>query len=164
MGPIASARCSGAHHEIAGDPAARFAHPYGEAAVTAPAELAALLIGLERELHDPAIRRDRARLHALLDAEYVEVGRSGRVYTKAAMVAHLAEEKPVQIHADDFHVALLAADVALVTYRSAHIQHDGTRVDHARRCSVWRRAQQGWQVRYHQGTPVPAGDTGAQVR
>jgi hypothetical protein len=117
-------------------------------------DLAALLIGLERELHDPAIRRDRARLHALIDADYVEVGRSGRVYTKAAMVAHLAEEKPVQIHAEDFHVALLAPDVALVTYRSARVEHGGALVDPAQRCSVWRRTAQGWQVRYHQGTPT----------
>ncbi len=118
-------------------------------------DLTALLIALERELLDPAIRRDRARLHALLDADYVEVGRSGRVYTKAAMVAHLAEQKPTQIEADDFRVTLLAPDVALVTYRSAVVEHGGARVDHAMRCSVWRRAGQGWQVRYHQGTPVP---------
>lgn len=126
--------------------------------MTTPETLAPLLIGLERELHDPAIRRDQARLHALIDPEYVEVGRSGRVYTKAAMVAHLAEERPAQIHAEDFHVALLGADVALVTYRSALVEAGGALVDPTHRCSIWRRTQQGWLVRYHQGTPVPAGD------
>ena len=125
-----------------------------ERAVSTP-DLAALLVGLERELHDPAIRRDRARLHALIDAEYAEVGRSGRRYTKAAMVAHLAQEAPAQIHAEDFQVALLAADVALVTYRSALVTHDGAHVDPALRCSVWRRTALGWQMRYHQGTPAP---------
>jgi hypothetical protein len=118
------------------------------------ADVATLLRGLERELHDPAIRRDRARLHALIDAEYLEVGRAGHRYTKAAMVAHLAQEAPVQIHADGFEVTLLAADVALVTYRSARVLHDGTHADPALRCSVWRRTGMGWQLRYHQGTPA----------
>ena len=125
-------------------------------------DLVTLLVGLERELLDPAIRRDRARLHALLDAEFVEVGRSGRVYTKAALVAHLAEEQPKPVQAEDFRVALLAPDVALVTYRSARIEHGGGLIDHAMRCSVWRRTGQGWQVRYHQGTPAPAQGTAAR--
>jgi hypothetical protein len=69
-------------------------------------------------------------------------------------VAHLAEQRPLRIVAEDFHVAFLAADVALVTYRSAHVEPGGALTDPALRCSVWRRTQQGWQVRYHQGTPI----------
>lgn len=124
--------------------------------MTTPEALNELLTGLERELLDPAVRRDRARLHALLDAEFVEVGASGRVYTKAALVAHLSDDAPATVHADDFKVLALAPDAALVTYRTVRIGHDGTRGAPTLRCSLWRRTGQGWQMRYHQGTPAAA--------
>ncbi len=122
--------------------------------MTTPEALTELLTALERELHDPAVRRDRARLHALLDAEFVEVGASGRMYTKAALVAHLSDEAPAAIHADDFRVVVLAPDVAFVTYRSWRVAHDGARGAATLRSSLWRKTGQGWQLRYHQGTAV----------
>jgi ribonuclease HI len=52
----------------------------------------------------------------------------------------------------------LAPDVALVTYETVS---DAGR---ARRSSVWLKARGRWQLRHHQGTPVPAAADGTAPR
>ena len=43
---------------------------------------------------------------------------------------------------------------ALLTYRAAHRQPDGSLTRHTLRSSVWRLEAEGWQLFYHQGTPA----------
>jgi hypothetical protein len=50
-------------------------------------------------------------------------------------LASLSEHPPVV--SEGFEVALLAPQVALLTYRSAHRQADGTLHLHTHRSSVW---------------------------
>jgi hypothetical protein len=111
------------------------------------------LQALEVELHHPGVRCSRERLEQLLHPEFHEVGRSGRAYNRETIVSFLAsEESQPVIHSEEFSVALLAPDVALLTYRSAHVEQDAGLVNHTLRSSVWLKASQGWQLRYHQGT------------
>jgi hypothetical protein len=109
---------------------------------------------LEAELHHPGVRCSRARLEALLHPEFFEVGRSGRPYDRDTVVRHLAQTPPPDVVAWDHAVQPLAPDVALLTYRSAHRQPDASLALPARRCSVWRLSDAGWQLFYHQGTPA----------
>jgi RimJ/RimL family protein N-acetyltransferase len=111
------------------------------------------LRSLEVELHHPGVRCDRQRLEQLLHPDFHEVGRSGAVYDRETVIAHLAaqEEHPV-IASDAFALAVLGDGVALLTYRSANVAADATRGRHTWRSSVWLRTPQGWQLRYHQGT------------
>ena len=111
------------------------------------------LQALEVELHHPGVRCSRERLEQLLHPEFHEVGRSGRAYNRETIVNFLAsqESQPV-IRSEEFSVALLAPGVALLTYRSAHVEQDARLVNHTLRSSVWLKASQGWQLRYHQGT------------
>jgi len=159
MEPIASARCGETFDDLHGSAGRLLLQR-----MTPHDSPETLLPALERELHDRSVRRDRARLDGLLDPDFVEVGRSGRVYTKTSILPHLAAEDPVRIHAQDFHVALLAEDVALVTYRAAHVLPGGEVVRHSLRCSIWLRGEHGWRLRYQQGTPADAvpGDAQAQ--
>lgn len=122
------------------------------------AELDALLVRLERELHDPSVRCNRSRLAVLLHPEFVEFGRSGRSYTFSQIVEHLEASAPVSpaIHAQDFKVCLLRDEVALVTYKSAHVDAEGKLERHALRSSLWLRTAGVWQVVFHQGTPTGA--------
>ena len=121
-------------------------------------ELQSLLVKLERELHDPAVRRDRTRLVELLHPEYLEIGRSGRSYTFSQILEHLELEAatPPLLHAQDFSVCLLGEEIALVTYKSAQIGMGGKLDLHALRSSVWQRTARGWQMVFHQGTPTGA--------
>lgn len=108
---------------------------------------------LEVELHHPGIRCSRERLNQLLHPQFHEVGRSGRSYTRETIVSFLAtqESQPVVV-SEAFSVAELGAGVALLTYRSAHLEHDSILVNHTLRSSIWVKTNAGWQLRYHQGT------------
>jgi hypothetical protein len=68
------------------------------------------------------------------------------------------ESQPV-IRSEEFSVVILAPGVALLTFRSAHVEQDACLVNHTRRSSVWLRANQGWQLRYHQGTAAASACT-----
>ena len=113
------------------------------------------LQALEVELHHPGVRSSRARLEGLLHPEFHEVGRSGRQYNKATVVAFLESQTThLAVEASAFTVVQLAPELALLTYRSAHSQSDGSLTNHTLRASVWVRENSAWQLRYHQGTPA----------
>lgn len=117
------------------------------------------LRALETALHRREVRADRDRMQALLHADFFEFGRSGTVWTRAATLAEFSDPAvPLPpIHAQDFDLRRLADDLALLTYRSAHVGDDGHRHRWTLRASLWQRSAQGaWQVRFHQGTPTEA--------
>jgi hypothetical protein len=125
--------------------------------VDAGATLVALLKRLEGELLRPDVRRSPAALEARLAPDFVEIGSSGRAYDRDTLVAALAEEGAAadgpDARIEDFALRLLAADVALATYRSVHETPAGPSI--ARRASIWRREADGsWRMTYHQGTPA----------
>jgi ribonuclease HI len=94
-------------------------------------------------LLDPAVRRDRARVDALLARDFVEFGASGRVWTRDSILDLLATEAYVPVPMEDFACAVLGEGVALVTYRARGCL----------RSSVWVWEDGAWKVRFHQGTP-----------
>jgi hypothetical protein len=113
------------------------------------------LQALEVELHQPAVRGDATRLDALIHPEFREFGRSGTAYTRDDILAQLlSATERAQVVADHFVVRRLATDVALLTYRSAHLLPDGTLHRFTLRASVWQRSSVDWQMSFHQGTPT----------
>ena len=119
------------------------------------ASLLGQLQALEVELHQPVVRGDAARLDVLLHEEFHEFGRSGAAYTKADILSRLpSAAQHARVAADNFLVRRVAADVALLTYRSAQALSDGTLHRHTLRSSIWQRSEVGWQMSFHQGTPT----------
>jgi hypothetical protein len=120
--------------------------------------MSALLLelqSLEVELHHPGVRCRRERLELLLHPEFHEVGRSGRIYNRSTVIIHLAaQEAQPAVESNSFSVSELAPGIAMLTYRSAHVESEGRLVNHTLRSSVWLRTAAGWQLRYHQGTPA----------
>jgi hypothetical protein len=113
------------------------------------------LCELEIALHQPDVRADPRRLDALLHDDFMEFGRSGRRYDKVGIMRDLSAERPSgKIRTKDFALAQIAPDVALLTYQSAHEAADGALSRYTRRASLWQRNADGWQIRFHQGTPV----------
>jgi hypothetical protein len=111
------------------------------------------LQALEVELHHPGVRCSRERLNQLLHPQFHEVGRSGRAYTRETIVSFLAkQETQPAVVSEAFAVAELGPGVALLTFRSAHLENDNILVNHTLRSSVWVKTDAGWQLRYHQGT------------
>jgi len=124
-------------------------------------DLLATLRALEVAMHSPAVRADRARMDTLLHPDFTEFGRSGTVWTREATLdefsgPHAAAHGPT-IHAQDFELRVLADDLALLSYRSAHVDAAGAKDRWTLRASLWQRTATGaWQMRFHQGTPTTA--------
>ncbi len=121
--------------------------------------LLAHLRELETALHRPEMRRDPALQDRLLHPRFREFGRSGRWYDKAAILALMASEAGdagarATVHAQDFELEPMADELALLTYRSCHLQPDGSVTRAALRSSIWQRTALGWQMLFHQGTPT----------
>jgi len=124
-----------------------------------PADLLERLRTLEVELQADATRRNSNRMESLLHPDFFELGRSGVRYTREDVLAEFQSAPALApVQASDFALALLAEDVALLTYVSAHSRSDGTLERFTLRASVWVRTNAGWRMRFHQGTPttVPA--------
>ena len=82
-------------------------------------------------------------LASLIADDFLEFGRSGRVWTRDSILELLKQGPsgdPVPM--DRFEAIEVADGVALVTYHGAM----------ANRCSVWVRRDGRWQIRFHQGT------------
>lgn len=107
------------------------------------------LLTLEERLLRPEVRRSRSELEELLADEFVEHGASGRIYDREGTIAMLLAEKAAPAATvRDFSVRLLAAEVALATYRL--VRSDETVL--SLRVSVWIRRGDRWQIAFHQGT------------
>lgn len=100
--------------------------------------------GRERHLLDPAVRADRSALEDLLHADFVEIGRSGRVWDRGTMIEALLADPDVSGEPEDMTVDELAYGNALVTYT----------LNGVRRSSIWIRDAGKWQLRFHQGTTI----------
>lgn len=110
------------------------------------------VVALERALLTPEVRRSRTRLEELLDPGFTEIGASGRLWSRAAMITALVEEddgvlRPVPVV--EMSGRLVAPDLVLLIYVS---DPDGRA---ARRSSLWRYAAGRWRLRHHQGTLLP---------
>jgi hypothetical protein len=111
---------------------------------------------LEERLLLPEVRRSAAALADLLADEFVEFGKSGRVYTKQDVLEGLPQAPAVRITLSGFTARLLAPGVALATYRALHHDEPRPEMQHSLRSSIWKLLDGRWQVVFHQGTPTAA--------
>ena len=84
----------------------------------------------------------------------VEIGRSGRVYDRAALLEALGEPTTAATAISDLAVRPLSPDVMLVTYRSERKDEAAGIILQSRRASVWVRWDSRWALAFHQGTPI----------
>jgi len=109
---------------------------------------------LEEELWREETRYDKRRMSEVIAPDFLEFGRSGRVYRREDSLAVPPHAIDAVLPLPDFRARLLHPDVAQVTYNSA-VTYDGV-VQRARRSSIWSRTPEGWVLRFHQGTPYDA--------
>ena len=84
---------------------------------------------------------------ALLDDDFVEFGKSGRIYDKRLTVELLRDDDSDFVpEVRDFQIRPLSGEVVLVTYRSGR----GELFD--LRSSIWRLSGGKWRMTFHQGT------------
>ncbi|WP_062385416.1 nuclear transport factor 2 family protein [Demequina iriomotensis] len=108
------------------------------------------LQALEESMWRPETRFDRAYMDAILAPGYVEIGQSGRVWSREDEVGLAPVTIDVSLPLGRFTVTELAPDVAHVTYTSEplHGSHGA-----ALRSSIWIRTDR-WRLCFHQATPT----------
>jgi len=106
---------------------------------------------LELLLMDPAVRRDREQVGALLTSDFMEFGSSGQAWTRDATLELLANGTFTTPHVEDFAFRWLGSDVVLVTYRTSRSDEVGEQTV-TLRSSIWTRESGSWRICFHQGT------------
>jgi len=111
----------------------------------------------ELRLMEPDVRASRSLLRRLLDPDFVEVGASGRRWSRAEIIAELPEmqgssEDGPRYEPFGMTGVVLAPGLVHLAYETVIA---GRR---ARRSSIWRKGDdgEGWRLYYHQATPVPS--------
>jgi ribonuclease HI len=117
----------------------------GGQAKTAPPE--ALVEELERELLGPLVRGDIGRTAVLLHPDFLEIGSSGRVWTRDATMMALEEDPGERTDIEILGADRVGPGAVLLTYRS--FARSGATL----RSSLWVLDGDRWRLRFHQGTP-----------
>ncbi|HEY8701577.1 MAG TPA: ribonuclease HI family protein [Arthrobacter sp.] len=107
----------------------------------------AIVEALERELLGPDVRGDIGRTGVLLHPDFVEIGSSGRVWTRDAMMMALEEDPGERTELEVLGADSIGTTAVLLTYRS--YSRSGTTL----RSSLWVLDGGRWRLRFHQGTP-----------
>lgn len=123
--------------ELEDEPAAALAESRPEAVVES----------LERELLQPETRADLGRTAVLLHPDFTEIGSSGRLWTRDAMMMALEDNPGGPVELELLGADRLGEKTVLLTYRSH------TREGSALRSSLWVLEGAQWRLRFHQGTP-----------
>ncbi|GAB3579298.1 ribonuclease HI family protein [Leifsonia lichenia] len=106
------------------------------------------VVRLERELLDPAVRADASRVAALLHADFEEIGRSGRLWGRDAIVQEIgADDGAAAASLEVLGTEALSPEIMLLTARTVDARGSSLR------SSLWQRVNGRWRLRFHQGTP-----------
>ena len=111
---------------------------------------------LEQSLLSPSVRRDRDRVAGMLAEDFVEFGSSGKTWTRAQVLEMLGAEEAAAPAVEDLKCRLIADNVVLVTYKTVRTNEATGRTVVTLRSSLWSLKAGFWQLRFHQGTQVPA--------
>ncbi|MCO4252992.1 RNase H family protein [Pseudarthrobacter raffinosi] len=107
----------------------------------------AIVEALERELSGPDIRGDIGRTGVLLHPDFMEIGTSGRVWTRDATMMALEEEPGQHTELEILGADRIGTSAILLTCRS--YSRSGT----ALHSSLWVLDGNRWRLRFRQGTP-----------
>jgi len=107
---------------------------------------------LEESLWRPETRFDREYMEGILSPGFFEVGRSGRVHGREDTLSAPRQDIIARFPLKDFKVHFINENAVLVTYISEVTYNE---VQVGNRSSIWVRTAGKWQLRFHQGTPVP---------
>ncbi|OTA17628.1 hypothetical protein Xvie_01021 [Xenorhabdus vietnamensis] len=113
-----------------------------------------LLKNLEISLHGEK-RNNADWLNMVLHDDFLEISKSGYIYTKKIVFDELTTEikTTFQIFSKDFSMNCFGENIVLLTYQSYEIDRIGKPFNQALRSSIWQLSSvDKWQLRFHQGT------------
>jgi hypothetical protein len=111
------------------------------------------LPALEHTLWQTETRHNRALMEQTFAPDFHEFGRSGRRYTRDALLPN-GETETIDATLHALTVTAISDTIALVSYISELRRPTGP--EWSNRSSLWDRASGRWQLRFHQGPPCEA--------
>ena len=110
-----------------------------------------LLKKFEESLWKRESRFDNDYMRSILAEDFFEFGQSGKIYNLEISLSAPDQEINANLPLKDFAVHQITKDVVLITYIS-EVRYDDLEV--ANRSSLWLKTDDGWKLKFHQGTPV----------
>jgi len=97
--------------------------------------------------------RRAADLREYVAEDFLEIGASGRTYTKAEVLAAIETAPLRKFTLQDFKVVASGDRWALVSYRAG--ERSGKSSTSSLRSTLWVMRERKWQIVFHQGTNIP---------
>jgi hypothetical protein len=113
-----------------------------------------MLFELEQRLAQVGRKLSAEDAASLIAEDFVEFGASGKVWSKAEIIAAMSQWSPIERIVENFSVRELSASVCLVTYKVVGVTKDRQASPFSLRSSLWRDTGGRWQIIFHQGTNV----------
>jgi hypothetical protein len=110
---------------------------------------------VEQRLAQVARKLSADDASSLIAEDFLEFGSSGKVWSKAEIIAAMAAWAPIERIVEDFTVRELSASLYLVTYKVIGV--DRQPFPFSLRSSIWRKNGKTWQIVFHQATSVKSG-------
>lgn len=112
------------------------------------------LVTLELKLQQEDVRSDKKQLAQLVHDNYLEFGRSGKVWKKADLL--VSDQKIPQLHiqSSEFSVQKVGERSYLVSYLTTE-KETGKQTN---RRSPWVKEENAWQLLFHEGNDFNEGD------
>jgi hypothetical protein len=108
---------------------------------------------LEIKVMTAAGERRAADLRNFVADNFLEIGASGRTYTKAQVLAAIESAPLRNFQIEDFEIVASGDDWAMVSYRAGERSEKSSTASF--RSTLWVQRSGKWQIVFHQGTNVP---------
>lgn len=102
---------------------------------------------LEKELLRPDVRGDLGRTGMLLHPDFIEIGSSGRIWSRDELMMALEDNPGETAEVEVVSADRISSNTILLSYRSYG------RTGSALRSSIWVLDDGRWRLRFHQSTP-----------
>ena len=107
---------------------------------------------LEELLLKPDIRKSAPDLSEILADDFIEVGSSGKVFTKKEIIKALQQEANLKLSLTGFKLKELSGDYFLATYKA--IKEENGKKFYSLRSSIWMKKNEKYVMIFHQGTKI----------
>ena len=112
---------------------------------------------MEEALASQEVRSSELALSTILHPDFLEIGKSGRMFDYDAILKDLAGENAPPAYAiENLSVTSVEEGIVLATYQIPTRTVDGIAYPATMRSSLWVKFDGTWRLRFHQGTIIPA--------
>lgn len=112
------------------------------------------LLELEIALLDDKKRKSKQFLNDILADDFLEIGSSGKIYSKKDVLTVLHAESSSRYDITHFEVKELATNIMQTRYTVRQINNAKNITITSSRSSLWRFSDGKWQIFFHQGTII----------